>query len=128
MEYINVTLAGSYFCIKVYRTGGKFGEAMKTCESERAKLLVITTQAQIAELVNKTADNVTVWAYIGISDAANEGNWVSWDGKAVFPSWYPGEPSNSNQQNCAFFGYLNKQVIDMSCNELQPFICHKIYF
>ncbi|KAL3889584.1 hypothetical protein ACJMK2_001921 [Sinanodonta woodiana] len=125
MGYINVTLSGSYFCIKLYVNGGKFDQAMTKCESEKAKLLVATTQTQIADLVNKTADNDTVWAYIGISDAAKEGTWVSWDGSTVTPYWQTGEPSNTVAQNCAFVGYTIRRVIDMSCNETQPFICHK---
>ncbi|KAK3594820.1 hypothetical protein CHS0354_002864 [Potamilus streckersoni] len=125
MDYTNVTLAGSYFCIKVYSSGGTFRDAMKICESEKAKLLAITTQAQIADLTRVSGANGIVWAYIGISDEASEGQWVSWDGSAVNLNWKPGEPSNTVNQNCAFASFSNYYVVDMSCNEYQPFICHK---
>ncbi|KAK3611938.1 hypothetical protein CHS0354_014013 [Potamilus streckersoni] len=49
MNYRNVTLNGSYFCVKYYSDLLVFNVAMKICESEKAKLLVITTQAQIAD-------------------------------------------------------------------------------
>ncbi|KAL3889716.1 hypothetical protein ACJMK2_002045 [Sinanodonta woodiana] len=50
LQYRNVTLSGSYFCIKYHWEAKSFDEAMKSCESEKAKLLVVTTKDEITDL------------------------------------------------------------------------------
>ncbi|KAL3889723.1 hypothetical protein ACJMK2_002052, partial [Sinanodonta woodiana] len=50
MEYKYVLLGGTYLCIKFHSERKGFNEAMKICESEKSKLLVVTKDVQISEL------------------------------------------------------------------------------
>ncbi|KAL3889578.1 hypothetical protein ACJMK2_001915, partial [Sinanodonta woodiana] len=97
MGYMNISLGGSYFCIKPYLILKTFNDAMKQCESEKAKLLVITTIDQIADLKPQLHAGCT---YVGISDETKEGTWVTWDGTAVNLTWSPFDPNGGNSENC----------------------------
>ncbi|KAL3889796.1 hypothetical protein ACJMK2_002124, partial [Sinanodonta woodiana] len=50
MAYNYVLLGGTYLCIKFHSEINDFNEAMKICESEKSKLLVVTKEVQIDEL------------------------------------------------------------------------------
>ncbi|KAL3889724.1 hypothetical protein ACJMK2_002053 [Sinanodonta woodiana] len=52
MGYMNILLGGFYLCIKYHQEKKVFDEAMKVCESEKAKLLVVTNEFPINELMN----------------------------------------------------------------------------
>ncbi|KAK3578245.1 hypothetical protein CHS0354_011563 [Potamilus streckersoni] len=123
MGYINVLLGDSSFCIKYHSEMKVFNEAMKLCESERAKLLVVTKEVLIYLLMMNIGQSG--WTYTGVSDEASEGHWVKWTGDEVFISWSFDEPNGGPSENCGVFGYRKNGMFDISCNNILSFICHK---
>ncbi|KAL3889344.1 hypothetical protein ACJMK2_001688 [Sinanodonta woodiana] len=95
---------------------------METCESEKAKLLVITTKDQIADIKPYLPYGMT---YAGIWDRGNEGTWIGWDGKEVLPTWKPGEPNGNTYQNCGCFVSNEIGLQDETCLYNHYFVCYK---
>ncbi|KAK3594809.1 hypothetical protein CHS0354_002846 [Potamilus streckersoni] len=125
MGYSNVSLGGSYFCIKIHNSGQTFHEGMKTCESEKAKLLVVTTEAQITDANNLLRD-VNDYAYIGVSDETNEGHWVSWKGEEVSIFWYSSASSTTisdSTHNCGTMHHMLIGVLNHECYHKHSFVC-----
>ncbi|KAL3889794.1 hypothetical protein ACJMK2_002122 [Sinanodonta woodiana] len=126
LQYRNVTLAGSYFCIKYHWEAKSFDEAMKSCESEKAKLLVVTTKDEITDLT-KVWQIFFSWAvYIGLSDQTKEGHWVRWNGESVNPFWGTGQPDNSILEDCGCLAY--NSIHDIGCDWPLTFLCHQVHF
>ncbi|KAL3889346.1 hypothetical protein ACJMK2_001690 [Sinanodonta woodiana] len=124
MGYRNVSLEGSYFCIKAYTNKTTFNDAMRLCELDMAELLVITTEDQIEDLKPHVPDG---WTYIGISDETKEGTWISWDGKAVTGNlfWNPGEPNGRTSENCGSISSYYMGLFDTPCLWNLNFVCSK---
>ncbi|KAL3889567.1 hypothetical protein ACJMK2_001905 [Sinanodonta woodiana] len=122
MGYVNVSLGGSYFCIKSYSESTTFNEAMQQCESEKAKLLVITTIDQIADVKPHLHAG---WTYVGISDETTEGTWVTWDGKVVNLTWGTGEPNGGTSENCGIIHYEYITFYNSPCTWKNHFVCSK---
>ncbi|KAL3889573.1 hypothetical protein ACJMK2_001911 [Sinanodonta woodiana] len=122
MGYINVSLGGSYFCIKSYSVMKPFNDAMRQCELDLAKLLVITTNDQMVDLKPFIPDGMT---FAGIWDTIQEGSWVGWDGKDVYPFWSPGEPNGGTNENCASFASFFIGLFDETCFSNKYFVCCK---
>ncbi|KAL3889793.1 hypothetical protein ACJMK2_002121 [Sinanodonta woodiana] len=126
LPYVFVTLAGSYFCIKYHTEAKSFNESMKACESEKAKLLVVTTKGEITDLAN-IWQNLGSSEYIGLSDQDQTGQWVSWNGTKVDPYWGLGQPCKRNNEYCAVF--QNQKGIDcIDCKNNEHFFCHNVHF
>ncbi|KAL3889798.1 hypothetical protein ACJMK2_002126 [Sinanodonta woodiana] len=123
LPYENVTLAGSYFCIKYHTEAKSFNEAMKACESEKAKLLVVTTKDEITDLANIWR-NLDWEVYIGLSDQIEEGHWVSWNGDTVNPAWGTGQPNLGNNEDCASIMWKT-DIYNISCDMPITFLCQK---
>ncbi|KAK3611937.1 hypothetical protein CHS0354_014012 [Potamilus streckersoni] len=70
---------------------------MEICESEKAKLLVITTKAQILDAVYIFGRE---WTYIGLLDETSDGHWVNWKGEALDLFWEPGQPYDEVNGDC----------------------------
>ncbi|KAL3889564.1 hypothetical protein ACJMK2_001902 [Sinanodonta woodiana] len=122
MGYMNVSLKGSNFCFKAYSIVKTFNQAMEICESEKAKLAVITTEDQISDL----RPHLPVgWIYVGISDGTKEGTWEGWDGKAVNLTWSPFEPNGGINENCGVINPYGIGVYDASCAWNLYFLCSK---
>ncbi|KAL3889572.1 hypothetical protein ACJMK2_001910 [Sinanodonta woodiana] len=122
MGYMNVSLGGSYFCIKSYSILKLFYEAMSLCESEKAKLLVITTEDQIADLKPHLPFG---WTFAGIWDKDVEGIWKGWDGMQVRPFWNPGEPNGGISENCGVIASDEIGLLDQQCVSDHYFVCSK---
>ena len=62
--------------------------------------------------------------WIGATDVAEEGNfiWTSDNSTVGFVNWYPGEPSNSNGEDCVAI-CRNEHWSDYRCNVKFPYIC-----
>ncbi|KAL3889719.1 hypothetical protein ACJMK2_002048 [Sinanodonta woodiana] len=98
---------------------------MKSCESEKAKLLVVTTKDEITDLTKFW--QIFSWAvYIGLSDQAKEGHWVRWNGESVNPFWGTGQPNNVTFEDCGCLYY--NSIHDIGCHWLLTFLCHQINF
>ncbi|KAL3889581.1 hypothetical protein ACJMK2_001918 [Sinanodonta woodiana] len=123
MGYMNVSLKGSNFCFKAYSIVKTFNQAMEICESEKAKLAVITTDDQISDL--RPHLPVGKQIYVGISDGTKEGIWVGWDGKAVNLTWSPFEPNGGINENCGVINPYGIGVYDESCAWNLYFLCSK---
>ncbi|CAK8680249.1 unnamed protein product [Clavelina lepadiformis] len=84
---------------------------------------------EISEALLKPRDIQKTW--IGLSDIAEEGNWVWVDGSAATienAHWYTDEPDNLNDQDCGAiwkesYGYLSD---DSHCTNKQPALCEKL--
>ncbi|KAL3889580.1 hypothetical protein ACJMK2_001917 [Sinanodonta woodiana] len=122
MGYRNVILAGSTFCIKPYSSLQPFNDAMEICESDKAKLIIITSKNHIADLKPYLHAGLT---YAGIWDKQKEDTWIGWNGKEVFPFWTPGEPNGGTGQNCAFIASYQSGLSDDNCYSNRSFVCRK---
>ncbi|KAL3879380.1 hypothetical protein ACJMK2_031678 [Sinanodonta woodiana] len=126
MDYKNVSIGNSTLCIKLHVNNLIFNDAMTMCESEKAKLIVVTTKEQIADL--KTFVGPYDWVLLGMSDEAVETHWVSWTGEDVSPYWNSGEPNNMNNEDCICVSHLGPGLVDTSCYGYLPFLCHKSFW
>ncbi|CAK8695841.1 unnamed protein product [Clavelina lepadiformis] len=70
-----------------------------------------------------------VW--IGISDKAQEGEWVWIDGEVSsreVQQWHPNEPQGGRRENCAVISFPNvpiSQAVDVPCSISLPVLCEK---
>ncbi|KAL3889560.1 hypothetical protein ACJMK2_001898 [Sinanodonta woodiana] len=130
MGYSNVNLGGSYFCIKLHRATQTFNEGMKICESEKAKLLIVTTEAQITATMT-FLEILHDYVYIGLSYEINEGHWVSWDGEEVSIFWGSSTSQTADiNGDCGVILGLAMPigVFNHTCSHSHSFICCKNYF
>jgi hypothetical protein len=78
-------------------------------------LVTINTQAEEKLLQDRFGKNNPFW--IGINDAAVEGQWKWASGEAVtYTNWTPGEPNNSGNQDYGQLNFSNGQWDDTSGN------------
>ena len=79
--------------------------AKRTCEDLHGHLVKIETEEENEELYNEAVRlNMTSESWIGLSDSAEEGNWVWTSGeRAKFTKWSTAEPNNDREdgENCA---------------------------
>ena len=43
----------------------------------------------------------------------------------VSAHWYPGEPNNSDNEDCATVGHIDGRMNDLKCDEKVKFVCQK---
>ena len=95
--------------------------AALTYNGLQGHLATITSQAEFDFIVSTLNINVNTW--IGVSDSEVEGTYrfVAGPeaGQAISSSlysnfWYPGEPSNNVDENCAHFNQA-KKLNDINC-------------
>ena len=106
--------------------------AKQTCEDLHAHLVKIETEEENEELYNEAVRlNMTSESWIGLSDAAEEGNWVWTSGeRAKFTKWSTAEPNNSQgKENCAVlytFVVSHGKWNDVPCQSQRGAICELI--
>ena len=68
---------------------------------------------------------MTVASWIGLSDAAEEGNWVWTSGeRAKFTKWSTAEPNNSQgKENCAVLYTFVVSPVDERCGKWNDVPC-----
>ncbi|XP_034020969.1 uncharacterized protein LOC117505435 [Thalassophryne amazonica] len=68
-------------------------------------------------------------AWLGGSDAQEEGLWFWSDGKSFgYNSWCPGEPNNHGNQHCLAINHSGQKCWDdRKCEEKHPSVCAKTY-
>ena len=112
-------------------TGMNKTQAQASCESAGMSLPSIndySTNSEILSLLSSTDGN----GWLGLTDAASEGNWMWDDGRSLeYTHWSPGEPNNVGNEDCAemitdtsasYRGYWN----DLPCDrQLFQWVCIK---
>ncbi|KAM8754010.1 galactose-specific lectin nattectin-like [Acanthopagrus schlegelii] len=66
-----------------------------------------------------------VWAWIGLSDAIQEGKWLWTDGsRFVFSRWAHGQPSNwAGKEHCTHINYGGDNWNDITCDSKLASVC-----
>jgi len=82
-----------------------WANAEADCVARGGHLAVATSAAEWASLANlKTIGKKPSvdydYAWLGASDSAKEGTWVSIWGGALYIDWFPGEPNGGGSENC----------------------------
>ena len=94
----------SHGCYLFLTGSTNWADAKNTCEDLHAHLVKIETEQENEELYNEAVRlNMTGGTWIGLSDIAEERNWVWTDGKRVnFTNWSQYQPDNhANNEDCA---------------------------
>lgn len=73
---------------------------------------------------NESNRSKTNW-WIGYSDQGVEGSWIWSNGYSTYTNWYPGEPNNNGDQDCAVDRYYASQWDDQACGVSNVFICER---
>ena len=86
-------------------------------------LTLLTYCSEIWNVVN--GGRYDFW--IGISDSGSEGTWKFTNEETVSSimfSWYPGEPNNSGNEDCASFSYdYGRSLVDHPCRNHHHVMC-----
>lgn len=123
-----VILAGSTaYCLHTEREL-TLSEADQFCKAEGGKMAELDTaekdQALFAELGPSVGSGDDVW--IGLTDGASEGTWVSSEGAPLrFFEWRKGEPNNVGPkgEDCATWGPSDGKWNDLPCDARAESIC-----
>ncbi|KAL3889197.1 hypothetical protein ACJMK2_001642 [Sinanodonta woodiana] len=120
-------------CFKIHPETKTYEEAMKTCEAEGAKLIIIRNKMEFDYIIDvlKAAGPLT-YALNGLRKIISNGiiTWKWWSGKIPsYMEWEPGEPDNFLQDEyCGNFfavpGYQYK-FDDINCGWKSSFVCQK---
>jgi hypothetical protein len=64
--------------------------------------------------------------WLGRNDIAAETFWKWENNEALrYDNWFPGEPNNYNNEDCAEIDPFSGQWNDLDCNTLLPFVCER---
>ncbi|XP_062604710.1 perlucin-like protein [Saccostrea cucullata] len=104
---------------------------MLYCQALQAKLVEVETSEENSYLRLHLFDigrqsSVDFW--MGMTDLVAEGHWrwMSTQSNATFMDWYPGEPNNGNDEDCATFGInYSWHWNDVDCTAKMNYICEK---
>ncbi|XP_070569362.1 CD209 antigen-like protein A [Ptychodera flava] len=103
-----------------------YDEARTICDGLSSDLAIVDDADENLFLQQFTLGKYHIW--IGLSDAAEEGNWVWVDNSAAsYINFSDGEPSDvSESENCVHI-WANKdgQWNDSGCQNLRGFVCEK---
>ncbi|KAB5518542.1 hypothetical protein PHYPO_G00167250 [Pangasianodon hypophthalmus] len=101
-------------------------ESRQDCSSRGADLVIINSREE-QEFIGQQLGSTVAW--IGLSDRDREGEWKWVDGTPLTTKyWRPGEPNNSDDEDCAeiYYSDSNKAVWnDNKCSEKRHWICEK---
>lgn len=98
-----------------------WAEAQAACAARGASLVTVNDAKENAYLASLLAD-----AWIGLSDAATEGTWVSGAEESAFASWGMGQPDDAGgNEDCATIG-AEGAWNDLPCDAKRPFVCEDV--
>ena len=118
---------GYYY--KAFDTKKTWDDAQATCQTEGAHLPV----CQNERMCNFVLSLKPAGTWVGLTDQAKEGTWLTWDGKeAPYVPWAVGEPNNIiyskedniySKEDCAYLK-KTKEMNDVRCNRsTTDFVC-----
>ncbi|XP_062585891.1 C-type lectin domain family 17, member A-like [Saccostrea cucullata] len=111
-------------CYQLHTEGAPFEDAVIRCQTEGAYLVEVDSVEENMWITEEFGDYAWIW--LGFNDREMEGTfkWTRPGSHVVFTNWRPGEPSNSQSDDCAG---LSKTGVwnDMSCTIAFRFICEK---
>jgi len=101
------------------QTGQIWSDAASACETMGAYLTIIDDNTELDAIVGVVGSS----AWIGITDAAVEGTWLTVRGQpATFLPWNPGQPDNvGGNENCGELAVTGFN--DKTCSEVHGFVC-----
>ncbi|XP_051745521.1 galactose-specific lectin nattectin-like isoform X2 [Ctenopharyngodon idella] len=116
-------------CFRFFSSHYTWAGAEKYCLYYNGNLASVHSHEEymfIQKLVRQTT-HATTRAWIGGSDAAEEGVWLWSDGtKMIYQIWSPGNPSNYlGKEHCLEMNYGNGNWNDGNCSVKKPFVCAK---
>ncbi len=98
--------------------------ARAACAAEGGTLVTVTEESD-NNFVANFSNEVGAGVWIGFTDEEFEGSWGWLSGAPVtFTRWYPGEPNDSNGEDCAEAGWSGWN--DASCALGKPFVCETL--
>jgi len=99
--------------------------AVSTCMADGAHLAFPANSGEMTALINAiTTDTNGPYFWLGITDAATEGTWLTVLGGAVpYLVWDAGQPNGGTAQNCAAGYETNADMFDYLCGQAYPFAC-----
>lgn len=110
------------FCYKVSDELTSFNQANSSCINEGAVLIFIEDFDELYFLDTILAADEKV--FVGMTDIAEEGQWVWMDGSTVTldPLWHGNFPTGGTERNCAEY-VQNHGFRDRSCDVNRKYVC-----
>ncbi|XP_019646770.1 PREDICTED: CUB and sushi domain-containing protein 2-like [Branchiostoma belcheri] len=118
-------------CYKAFNDTATYNGAVSRCSSDGGVLAIPRDNATNNFLIDlKNAVDINAWFRFGLTDVNQEGVWM-WDDNVPlgdFRAWFPGEPNNSGNEDCAEYcsgshSYKPNTWNDGSCTRDDKFIC-----
>ncbi|XP_078684681.1 uncharacterized protein LOC144918092 isoform X2 [Branchiostoma floridae x Branchiostoma belcheri] len=117
-------------CYKDFAVASTYVEAVQRCAEDGA-MLAMPRDNETNAFIHGLMTGYARW--IGLTDSANEGEWVFQDGgtlaSAGYSNWNPGEPNNAAndpnvEEDCARMRQVNSKWNDAVCSTTAPgFVC-----
>ncbi len=108
-------------CYTYYPEGKSWQEGQANCFLQGGTLATIRDNSE-QSLVSSLAGGAVAW--IGYTDAAQEGTWI-WAGvPSQYTYWCSGEPNNSGDEDCAVINWQPSGCWnDLACSRVLGYVC-----
>ena len=91
--------------LKAYPGGYNWEDARSRCFQDGTELAAPRSLAESSWFVDKARELGLDTIWLGVTDKDSEGTWTNQHGlPQTYFNWYPGEPNNLNNQDCAWTG------------------------
>ncbi|GFS21886.1 CD209 antigen [Elysia marginata] len=93
-----------------------------------SRLFIANTIARFSVFKTVTMDNAKSYAWIGLTDIDDEGNFVWDNGEPLSDEqaqyiWIPGQPNDDHGQDCARLKHNEGGLNDRDCDKIYDYIC-----
>ncbi|XP_005755418.1 type-2 ice-structuring protein-like [Pundamilia nyererei] len=104
-----------------------WAQAERNCLSMGAHLASVHSSSEYHHILKLTGDHGYKETWIGGTDASEENVWLWSDGTPFhYTHWCPGEPNNTDKQDCLQMNYGDSKCWDdMQCYANRPSVCAK---